>query len=213
VPRAAAWIPIAVSVALVAAGCGSSAKTTSGGGGSGTSAAPAAQPTTTTGKGSPVCQSNPHPGGTKAVFGQRSSATAAEALRQKAESRGFKGLDVQEAGCGVFLVTLPGLTGAQQFAQFKAEAKTAGFDVTMRCEAAPSNQTGNEAVFGWRRTHHEAVNLKRVVVHNGFVTALIIEDGCYHWSVVVPGITSDKMARDFAAEARSAGFKVTFRPS
>ncbi len=212
-PRHAAILVILL--ALAASGCGGKAAsgpaTTAAAGGTN---APAVQPTgSTVTTGNAACQSIPHPGGLKAVFARRSSAQAAEALRAQAESRGFKGLDVEENGCGNFYVTLPGLLDNKQFAAFKAEAKSAGFDVTLRCEGTPGTQGGTEAVFGFRRTHHLAVALKKLVVHRGFVSAEINEDSCNHWSVVVPGITSTAMAKAFAAEARSAGFTVTFRPN
>jgi len=203
-------------LALAASGCGGSkantaaAPTTSP---TATATAPVVTQTQTAAKGNAACQSIPHPGGFKAVFGRRSSAAAAEALRQQAESRGFKGLDVEENACGSFSVTLPGLTDAKQFAAFKAEAKSAGFDVTLRCEAPPDNDNDVEAVFGFRRTHHLAVGLKALVVHRGFITAKIEMDGCNHWSVVVDGLTSAAMEKAFAAEARSAGFHVTFERS
>ncbi|MGZ4396337.1 MAG: hypothetical protein ACXVZ2_13355, partial [Gaiellaceae bacterium] len=69
------------------------------------------------------------------------------------------------------------------------------------------------AVFGFRTTHAQAVKLKRLVVHRGFVGAEIERDACDHWSVVVNGITPAAMQKSFAAEASSAGFKVTFEPS
>ncbi len=207
-------------LALAASGCGS--KATSGA--ASTAAAPATtaatapavvttQPTTTTAQGADACQSIPHPGGLKAVFARRSSAAAAEALRQQAETKGFKGLDVEEKGCGSFYVTLPGLADLKQFAAFKAEAKSAGFVVTLRCEPAADDDGDYEAVFGFRKTHAQAVNLKGLVVQRGFVGAEIEMDACDHWSVVVNGITTAAMQKSFAAEASSAGFKVTFEPS
>jgi len=219
VPRPAAIVVLGIMLALAASGCGG--KTTSG---AATTSAAAATPATTTAAapaqpagtvktGNAACQSIPHPGGLKAVFGRRSSAGAAEALRSQAESRGFKGLDVEENGCGNFSVTLPGLADSKQFAAFKAEAKSAGFVVTLRCEALPDNDGDFEAVFGVRSTHHGAVNLKRLVVHRGFVGADIEEDACDRWSVVVNGITTAGMQKSFAAEASSAGFHVTFEPS
>ncbi len=211
--RAAATVLFGVALAFAAAGCGS--KATSGAATT-SAAAPAAtpsQPAGSTEQGDAACQSIPHPGGVRAVWPRRSSAAAAEAVRQEAESRGFQGLDVEERGCGNFYVTLPGLTDLKQFAAFKAEAKSAGFAVRVLCESPPDDNGDTEAVFGFRRTHRLAVNLKRLVVERGFVGAEIEMDACDHWSVVVDGLTSDSMQKDFAAEARSAGFTVTFRPS
>ena len=207
---------LGVVLALAASSCGGSKAKTSAATTSAltatTPSVPQGQPTQTGTQGNAACQSIPHPGGFKAVFGRRSSAAAAEALRQRAESRGFKGLDVEENACGSYSVTLPGLTDAKQFAAFRAEAKSAGFDVTLRCEAPPDNDGDIEAVFGFRRTHHLAVALKALVVHRGFIGAEIEMDGCNHWSVVVGGITS-AVEKAFAAEALSAGFHVTFEPS
>jgi D-arabinose 5-phosphate isomerase GutQ len=57
------------------------------------------------------------------------------------------------------------------------------------------------------------VALKRIVVARGFISAEIRQESCDRWSVVVGGIKSGKTAKDFAAEARSAGFTVTFESS
>jgi hypothetical protein len=216
VQRAAATAVLGLTLAVVAVGCGSGAKTAAdtGSPAAGTTSANLPNPGTRTNKGDAACQSVPHPGGLKAVFARRSTAAAAEALRTQAEGRGFQGLDIEEQGCGNFYVTLPGLADAKQFAAFKAEAKSAGFDVTLRCEPPPVQDTGDlVAVFGLRRTHRLAVGLKRLVVGRGFISAEIRQESCNQWSVFVEGIKPGKTAKDFAAEARSAGFKVTFEPS
>jgi hypothetical protein len=215
VQRAAVTVVLGLTLALLAAGCGSNAKTAADTASPvGTTSANLPYPPTGTNKSDAACQSVPHPGGLKAVFARRSSAAAAEAMRKQAEGRGFQGLDIEEQGCGNFYVTLPGLADVKQFAAFKAEAKSAGFDVTLRCEPPPStDNSGMEAVFGFRRTHRQAVALKRIVVARGFISAEIRQESCDRWSVVVGGIKSGKTAKDFAAEARSAGFTVTFESS
>ena len=135
------------------------------------------------------------------------------ALRKRAASRGFSELDVEERGCGNYYVTLPGLTDMAQFAAFKAEAKSAGFAVTPRCDPTLIADGSVEAVFGTRRSIAAANTLRRRVAGHGFRTATIKQVACDRWSVIVPGITSKKVAKAFAIEARGAGFTVTFEPS
>jgi hypothetical protein len=71
----------------------------------------------------------------EAVFGRFRTTTAAESVRMKAERAGFKNLQVESDGCGLFKVTLRGIPSLQVGRDFLREAERAGFQPTL--EQAP----------------------------------------------------------------------------
>jgi hypothetical protein len=68
-------------------------------------------------------------GGLNAVFGHRRTRSAAANLKAKAEAVGFRGLDVQQDGCGDWEVDLRGLKTESQRRDFRSEAARVGFQI------------------------------------------------------------------------------------
>jgi hypothetical protein len=71
----------------------------------------------------------------EAVFGRFGTTTAAESVRMKAARAGFKNLQVESDGCGLFKVTLHGIPSLEVGRDFLREAERAGFHPTL--EQAP----------------------------------------------------------------------------
>jgi hypothetical protein len=63
----------------------------------------------------------------EAVFGHFSTTAAAEAVRQRAAHSGFKNLQLEADGCGLFKVTLRGIPSLAVGRDFLAEADKVGF--------------------------------------------------------------------------------------
>jgi hypothetical protein len=85
------------------------------------------------GAGFPVeieCRSHPVEGGLAAVFGHRQSRAQAQQLLRLAESKGFRGLRVQQDNCGDWEVDLYGLKTPAARRELAAEARRAGLHVT-----------------------------------------------------------------------------------
>src|SRR5919202_341722 len=70
-----------------------------------------------------ACKVPAHAPGWEAIFGYRSSQTAALGLRRRAERVGFKHLTVERVGCPRWAVALHGLRDRAQARELAAEAK------------------------------------------------------------------------------------------
>ena len=191
---------ITLLVALMATGCGSASHT----------AAPtSAAPTTSSSVAQQTACANQQEPGILADFGHFTSVAAANRVIDRADSAGFKGLSVEQRSCTDFAVVLRGLTSMRQARSFQREADGAGFKVTLDCRSAPL-QGSLVAVFGHRRTAVAANRLSRAAEHAGFKGLQVVQDRCTDWEVVLYGLTTAATRREFAREARAAGFPVTF---
>lgn len=187
--RRAALAVAATALATVAAGAGSS------------SDAAAAS-----------CALRPHPPGWEAVFGSRARYAQAAALRRRAAQAGFLHLVVERVGCPRWAVALHGIRDASQADDFAAEALDAGFAVTTRCVPLRDHDARWEAVFGSRLTERAANALRARAAAVGFRNLELLRDPCSGtWRVQLDDIESLSQAREFKAEAKSAGFAVTLR--
>jgi hypothetical protein len=207
-----------VGAALVAgAGCGSTGPTSATGPGATDAAPPPPAPVTTAGApGTAACTTTPAPGGWSAVFGERRTREAADGLRDRAESLGFKGLSIDQQGCSRFVVVLHGLSSREQATEFGREARTAGLRVRVGCSSAVKNNGEWNAVFGYRKTEAAARRLETRVSGPGagFQFVEVDEDACGRgWRVYVGGLTTPAVRKEFRREAKSVGFEVTFVPS
>jgi hypothetical protein len=68
--------------------------------------------------------------------------------------------------------------------------------------------SGLEAVFGRRKTHQQALNLRAEITRIGFVNANIIE-GCDDFRVVIRGIETFDIGVDLQEEAARVNYRVT----
>jgi hypothetical protein len=193
-------LPAVVAVLVVVAGCGSS---NDQGAAPGESSAPASHAAEQT-----VCPSQQQ-AGIVAVFGHRRNTAAAEQLASDAERVGFQGLVVQQRGCNDYAVVLQGLRSLRQAADFEHEAAGAGFNVQIECRSHPV-EGGLAAVFGHRPTRRAALRLQARAEHVGFKGLRVQQDRCRDWEVDLYGLHTRAQRRDFAAQARRAGFDVVF---
>jgi cell division septation protein DedD len=191
---------LVLAAALAATGCGSS-KTQAG------PAATAATPTASATEQS-ICPTE-QKAGIAADFGRRSSESAAEDLRARAEQVGFKGLTVQRRGCRSYAVVLLGLRTVSQALDLQKEAGGAGFPVAVECRSHPV-EGGLAAVFGHRPTRSAAQQLLRAAESSGFRGLRVQQDRCRDWEVDLYGLKTPAARHELTTEARRAGLDVTF---
>jgi hypothetical protein len=67
----------------------------------------------------------------EAVFGRFGTIAAAESVQMRAARAGFKNLQVESDGCGLFKVALHGIPSLQVGRDFVREAKRVGFPPTL----------------------------------------------------------------------------------
>jgi hypothetical protein len=187
---------LAVVAILVLAGCGSSKQHAS-----------TAPPASSVAEQS-VCPSEQE-AGIAAVFGHRHSLSAAQRLVAQAGQVGFRGLVVQRRGCDDYAVVLNGLHNLREARAFRREAASVGFAVRIECRSHPV-EGGLAAVFGHRRTKRAALRLQARAERAGFKGLRVQQDRCHDWEVDVYGLKTPAQRREFAAEARGAGFHVVF---
>jgi hypothetical protein len=190
---------LALAAALAATGCGSS-KTQAG----------PTTPVTPTASASEqsVCPTE-QKAGIAANFGHRRSQTAADELRGRAEQVGFQGLAVQRRGCEEYAVVLLGLRSLKQAQEFQQEAAGADFPVQIECRSHPV-EGGLAAVFGHRQSTAAAKKLLRQAEAAGFRGLRVQQDSCGDWEVDLYGLKTPAQRHELGAEARKAGFHVTF---
>jgi cell division septation protein DedD len=196
----------ALVAVLVVTGCGSSKKDGAAAPSGSTAATPGA-PASNAAEQS-VCPSE-QKAGIVAVFGHRRTTAAAQGLAKSAERVGFRGLVVQTRGCKAFAVVLPGLRSMRQAREFRLEARRAGFPVQVECRSHPV-EGGLAAVFGHRRTRRAAVRLRTQAERVGFKGLKVQQDRCGDWEVDLYGINTPAQRREFAAQAKRAGFHVVY---
>ena len=149
--------------------------------------------------------------GIAALFGRRRTVSAAERLRSAAERVGFLGLDIQRRGCFHYAVVLTDLVDLAQAAEFRKQAATVDFHVTIECRThAPTG--GLNAVFGHRRTRSAAERLAAHAASFGFAELLVQQDACGDWEVDQRGLETPAQRSEFRDEARSVGLTVSFEP-
>jgi cell division septation protein DedD len=150
--------------------------------------------------------------GWEAVFGYRTTRTAAETLRVKAGRAGFKNLVIEKVGCPKWAVALHGLTSKRQGRELAAEAKPAGFKVVLVCHPVLDLDGDWQAVFGYFKTRTGAEAMRTRAGRAGFRHLDILRNICTRkWYVELDGLQTLAQARDFQAEAKHAGFDVTIK--
>jgi hypothetical protein len=149
--------------------------------------------------------------GIAAVFGQRRTFAAADALRRTAEQSGFPGLIIQRRGCGDYAVVLVGLSSLAQAKDFQREVASRNLQVTLECRTyAPRG--GVNAVFGHRPTKRAAQLLEARANALGFPGLDVQQDACGDWEVDLRGLQTVAQRREFRLEAAPRGFQIRFEP-
>ena len=146
----------------------------------------------------------------EAVFGHFASRAAGAALARRAAKLGFKGIKIENEGCGDYEVEIDGADKVADRGSFAAEAQKAGYPVTFEQTGAPLPPARGEAVgtFGSfpTLTAANALALRLAAVNFRYID--IVKVGA-RWAVVMPQVPV-KHALSIAAEAHKAGFTITF---
>jgi hypothetical protein len=148
----------------------------------------------------------------EAVFGHFSTLAAAKKLRTRAAAAGFKGIKIENEGCGDFEVEIDGADRQADRSSFAQEASKAGYPVTFEQTAPPMLYHAGEVVgvLGQMRTVLAANALMMRLSRAGFLFVDLVREG-NHWLVVMPQVPI-KHALSIAHEVATAGFHVQFRP-
>jgi hypothetical protein len=148
----------------------------------------------------------------EAVFGHLATPAAAQSMRQKAARLGFKGIKIENDGCGDFEVEIDGADHQSDRTSFSNEAAKAGFQVTFEQIAAPLQYHVGQVVGTLARESSlaRANVLMTRLASNGFrYIDLVPQNG--DWLVVMPEVPV-RSALSVAHEVASAGFHIEFRP-
>jgi hypothetical protein len=146
------------------------------------------------------------------VFGHFSTLAQAKKLKAQAASVGFKGLKIENDGCGDFELEIDGADRPADRVSFAAEAAKAGFVITFEQTAPPMEYRQGQVVgvLGSLRTLAAANALAWELAKLNFRYIDIARVG-KRWLVVMPQVPV-KHALDIAHEVASSGHHVQFRP-
>jgi hypothetical protein len=147
----------------------------------------------------------------QAVFGHFPTLAAAKVYKQRAAAFSFKGLKIENDGCGDFEVMIDGADNPADRGPFALEAQKAGFPVTFRQTAPPltRTRTSTYGVLGTFRTLTAANSLAwRLATANFHYIDIAYVNG--RWQVVMPQVPI-KNALSIAAEVHGAGFHIAFQ--
>ena len=147
----------------------------------------------------------------EAVFGHFSTLAAAKELKARAAAAVFKGLKIENEGCGDFEVEIDGADRPADRASFSKEAAAAGFPVTFEQTAPPMQYKAGVVigVFARKRTVAEANTLMGQLSQKGFLFIDLVREG-KAWLVVMPQVPV-KHALSIAHEVATAGYHIQFR--
>jgi hypothetical protein len=149
----------------------------------------------------------------EAVFGHTTSLTQAILMRKGLIVKGYRNVQFEKDYCDDVELYVPGLD-FQLRKTFASEGEKNGVQVTFE---PPDNLKGNgpgevTAVFGHRPTLKRANALQQAAATKGFrENSDVVRLALHDWKVVVTHVPADGKS-DFAAEAKSGGFPVSFEP-
>ena len=145
------------------------------------------------------------------VFGHFATLAAAKAQKTHAETFLFKGIKIENDGCGDFEVEIDGADTSAARQSFAAEAAKVGFWITFE-QTAPvlqKNPGNTYGILGSFRTITAANALawRLAKVNFGYIDIAYVNG---RWQVVMPAVPI-KNALSIAAEVHSAGFHIAFQ--
>ena len=146
----------------------------------------------------------------EAVFGHFATRSAANALAKRAAAIGFKGIKIEDDGCGDFEVEIDGADHTADRVSFAAEAQKAGFPVTFE-QTAPPLLLKPGYTYGVFGTFTSIAAANRLSWRLASVGARYIDIARSNgrWLVVMPAVPI-KNALAIAAEMHKAGFHISF---
>lgn len=132
-------------------------------------------------------------------------------MRRGLEAKAFKGIHLERDYCDDIELQIPGLDSPADREAFAKEADVSGVPVSFE---PPDNQKANRpgeasAVFGHSPTLKRASALLGDVAVKGWREVDIVRVSLHDWKVILRHVPSNAES-DFAAEARSGGYTVTF---
>jgi hypothetical protein len=145
------------------------------------------------------------------VFGHFATKAGALALARRAKAVSFKGIKIEDKGCGDYVVAIGGADKTADRSSFAAEAAKAGFQVTFTQTGAPLTQTAKVTygVFATFRKIAPANALAwKLATLNFRYIEVTYENG--KWLVVMPQVPITA-ALSIAQEVHSAGYHVSFQ--
>lgn len=147
----------------------------------------------------------------EAVFAHFSTLAAAKQLRARAAPMGFKGIKIENEGCGDFEVEIDGADRQADRTSFANEAGKAGFQITFEQIAPPMQYRAGEVVgiFAHKQTVPAANALMWKLAAQNFRFIDLVRQGT-SWLVVMPQVPT-KDALPIAHEVASAGYQIQFR--
>jgi hypothetical protein len=147
----------------------------------------------------------------EAVFGHRTSLAEAILLRRELQAKAFKGIQFERDYCDDIELETPGLDSPAERISFRDEAHASGVAISFESpdNQKPNNQGEVSAVFGHRPTLKRASDLLLQISQKGWNDGDIVRVSLHDWKVVVAHVPQSAET-DFAAEARSGGYTVTF---
>ena len=149
----------------------------------------------------------------EAVFGHFAGRAAARAYLRRPKALGFRGLTVEDEGCGDYELEVDGADTPQQRSSFGSEATKAGFHISFEQTGEPLEPPKGEVVgvLARKATVTAANVLVWKLVASGWSYVDIVESGG-KWLVVMPQVPV-KSALPIADELAKAGFHVQFQPA
>jgi hypothetical protein len=147
----------------------------------------------------------------EAVFGHFPTLAEAKSLKTRAAAQGFKGIKIENDGCGDFELEIDGADRQADRTSFAQEASRAGFPITFEQTAPPMQYKAGEVigVLAQKRTVAQANALMGKLSLNGFVFIDLVQQG-KTWLVVMPQVPV-KHALSIAHEVATAGYHIQFR--
>jgi hypothetical protein len=147
----------------------------------------------------------------EAVFGHFATRAGAISFARDPRRAGFRGLKVEDDGCGDFELEIDGADTEQQRSSFSAEAAKAGFQVTFEQRGEPLQPDKNEVfgVLGSKTTVTAANALAWKLATANFRYVDVVPSG-RRWLVVMPQVPV-RSALSIAHEVARAGFRIQFR--
>lgn len=162
--------------------------------------------------GEPRCRTDEARTHDEAVLGHFATRAAARRLRARAAALGFRGVEIENEGCGDFEVEIDGADRQADRSSFAAEARRAGFHATFEQTAPPMEFRRGQVVgiLAAKRTLGEANALMWRLSDKGF-QYLDIARTRTRWLVVMPQVPVEH-ALPVAREVSRGGFRIAFRP-
>jgi hypothetical protein len=148
----------------------------------------------------------------EAVFGHFASRAAAVAYAKRPAQLQFKGLTIENEGCGDWELEIDGADTNKQRASFSAETTKAGFHVSFEQTGDPLNPPPGQVVgvIARKSTVTAANALVWQLVARGWLYLDIAYDGG-KWLVVMPQVPV-KAALSIARDLAKGGYHIQFQP-